>query len=494
MQRIFNRLGLWLLGAVVVPVYQYWGNYPQIRWMDTVLVVAVLSVAVLLVGRLLRLLVRDASIRLLLAYGFWSTFWFLRPILHALKYSSDWTLRLYDWCYDFRYGFAGTLFLLLLLLVWWVLRRRRRWIAPINAVLGISFCAVTVLLLVQTVQRMWEYRLAEGKLGALGAADGTLPNIYHILLDAHPNLEGARQLGYDLQPFYNALSDLGFITFPHSRSNYPQTHWSVSSMLTMDYLPKELIPNTPAANREHFRLAQNPPVWQTLRAHGYTLSIQVSHDMCAPFYPRALLRPNATGSFLCACIVALEMTPIDLYTWFRPLYCRAFRSKFQAMLQSLCDLHLKTPFVHYLHIVCPHPPFIFAEGARYKFPDLLANNGLPPEQLPSARANIAGIDALVLPILQQIIEKEKNPIIVLHSDHGIFQCTFPLIEKFYNIEGYYGNLLALYIPDAWKSDAKNLHFINLYRFLFNHLFDSNLPYHNENAQKITLEEYLKYGK
>ena len=242
-------------------------------------------------------------------------------------------------------------------------------------------------------------------------------------------------------------------------------------------------------NRERFRLAQNPPVLQTLRAHGYTIGIQVSHDITAPFYPRALLMPNATGGFLCACIAALQMSPIGPYEWFRPFYCRAFRGKFQAMLQSLCNPHPQSPFLHYLHIMCPHPPFVFAGGANHDSSDLFAHNGLPPEQIPAARANIAGIDAMVLPVLRQIIEKEKShpPIIILHSDHGMGRSLD-------NIESVYGNLLALYIPDPWKPHAKNLHFINLYRFILNHLFDMHLPYHKDNDQKITLEEYLKYGK
>jgi hypothetical protein len=248
-------------------------------------------------------------------------------------------------------------------------------------------------------------------------------------------------------------------------------------MLTMDYLPKELIPNTSAADRERFRLAQNPPVLHTLLAHGYTIGIQISHDIMAPFYPRALLMPNATGGFLCACIAALQMSPIGLYEWFRPFYCRASRSQFQAMLQSLCSPHPQSPSLHYLHILCPHPPFVFAGGANHDSSDLLAHNGLPPEGIPAARASIAGIDAMVLPVLRQIIEKEKShpPIIILHSDHG-------MRTNHHDLESVYGNLLALYIPDPWKPHAKNLHFINLYRFIFNHLFHSNLPYHKDNDQ------------
>ena len=39
-----------------------------------------------------------------------------------------------------------------------------------------------------------------------------------------------------------------------------------------------------------------------------------------------------------------------------------------------------------------------------------------------------------------------------------------------------GNLFAIYMPDEWKKDAKDLKFINLYRFIFNHLFGTNYEY------------------
>lgn len=48
----------------------------------------------------------------------------------------------------------------------------------------------------------------------------------------------------------------------------------------------------------------------------------------------------------------------------------------------------------------------------------------------------------------------------------------PLVTK----DSVYGNLLAIYIPDEWKKDAKKLTFINLYRFIFNHLFGDHYSY------------------
>jgi hypothetical protein len=48
----------------------------------------------------------------------------------------------------------------------------------------------------------------------------------------------------------------------------------------------------------------------------------------------------------------------------------------------------------------------------------------------------------------------------------------PLVDA----DSIFGNLFAIYIPQEWREDAKNLQFINLYRFIFNHLFKIDYPY------------------
>ena len=76
-----------------------------------------------------------------------------------------------------------------------------------------------------------------------------------------------------------------------------------------------------------------------------------------------------------------------------------------------------------------------------------------------------------------------KPIIVLHSDHSILICAKDDLENpFVTADTVYGNLLAFYVPEEWKRDAKDLTFINLYRWIFNHLFGENYPYFKENKQ------------
>jgi hypothetical protein len=72
---------------------------------------------------------------------------------------------------------------------------------------------------------------------------------------------------------------------------------------------------------------------------------------------------------------------------------------------------------------------------------------------------------------------------VLHSDHSIlYNGRNDLSNPFITTDTVYGNLLALYVPEEWKHDAKGLTFINLYRWIFNHLFGENYPYFEENRQ------------
>jgi hypothetical protein len=134
----------------------------------------------------------------------------------------------------------------------------------------------------------------------------------------------------------------------------------------------------------------------------------------------------------------------------------------------------------YAHILCPHAPFVFSDNASATYGLMVQDQKKQTDaNVPKIRANIAGIDAMVLPILKQLTQQPNPPIIILHSDHGTGMGIYPS-----KVDDSFGNLLALYIPDTWKSDAKDLKFINLYRFILNHLFNDHRPYSEQNRQII----------
>ena len=154
-------------------------------------------------------------------------------------------------------------------------------------------------------------------------------------------------------------------------------------------------------------------------------------------------------------------------------------TSYRTCLESLLTPSDHQPMYRYAHILCPHPPFVFSDNASgtYGLTVQDRTTNADAKLISQIRANIAGIDAMVLPILKQLTQQPNPPIIILHSDHG-FKNVLD------NVDSIFGNLLALYIPDTWKSDAKDLKFINLYRFILNHLFNEHRSYIEQNRQII----------
>jgi hypothetical protein len=143
--------------------------------------------------------------------------------------------------------------------------------------------------------------------------------------------------------------------------------------------------------------------------------------------------------------------------------------------------------VFYAHFLCPHEPCVFGNykenlafsGFMTKFN---VSNFIKPEVRKAYCENTYGIDNLALKTIKRIIKQYENesvkPIIILHSDHSILYTGRGLKSPFITTDTVYGNLLALYVTDEWKKDAENLKFINLYRWVFNHLFGDNFHYLN----------------
>ena len=169
----------------------------------------------------------------------------------------------------------------------------------------------------------------------------------------------------------------------------------------------------------------------------------------------------------------------DLFLRFKGNYRTTHRTCLEWLLSPIDH----QPMYRYAHILCPHAPFVFSDNASATYGLMVQDHttNTDAKLIPQLRANIAGIDAMVLPILKQLTQQPNPPIIILHSDHGL-----RLDEQ---TERLFGNLLALYIPDTWKSDAKDLKFINLYRFILNHLFNDHRPYSEQNRQIIRGKDF-----
>ena len=61
-------------------------------------------------------------------------------------------------------------------------------------------------------------------------------NVYHILVDSYPSLEGLKRFGGNNEGFYQKLESKGFRAYRHAFSNYSNTHETLISMWEMRHL------------------------------------------------------------------------------------------------------------------------------------------------------------------------------------------------------------------------------------------------------------------
>ncbi|MCQ2955868.1 MAG: hypothetical protein MJ218_01590, partial [Opitutales bacterium] len=208
-----ESLGVGILAACLVPLDFYQKNYPQIPGQDTAIIIGIFALIHALVWLILRLIFRNSDRACLAAYTLWGAFWFSRPVLSFIRHSCTWTQALYDLIHDYRYTVVLGVFIPVVIFGYLWLRKHPTVLKTTVKILNIFMGVQLIILFGQITHKVHEYaQLERHQQEHPVQPDGDYPNIYHILLDAHPNLEGARLLGYDLQPFYDELNKLGFIT------------------------------------------------------------------------------------------------------------------------------------------------------------------------------------------------------------------------------------------------------------------------------------------
>ena len=159
-------------------------------------------------------------------------------------------------------------------------------IERLSKILGVFVWILVGLLMVNGCQKIFSAskginRTIQNKNSEKGKQ---YPNVYHILLDAHPNQAAMETIGGDLKPFYKGLESLGFVTFPDSRSNYPATRWSVASMLSMDYLEEGWVRKSLPWCGNFIR--NNNKVFERFQKFGYGILLAYDNVITRTLYSR----------------------------------------------------------------------------------------------------------------------------------------------------------------------------------------------------------------
>ena len=453
-----------------------------------------------------------ASLTMLMAL-LYRHFWVAFSNLTQISINEDYSLLI--WCY---------LWLTLAVIIW---KKRTRCARASQFANVFSIVLVAPALLSLTVgwARSDHRGLRFGESSRVAAIDETViedfrswkraeeqpPDIYYIILDGYGRHDRLQEIyNYDNQPFLEELRQRGFFVAQRSTSNYPKTAISLTSSLNMDY------PHQPLGGPAPLTI-QNNRVTALLRAYAYQFVVLPSG------YPPTDLSEHADVTIDVEGSLRTELESL-LYEW-SIAHALASRSIAQRSVEGTRDLRPNAfpgigigrdlagtrawarhvtdslaatgklaaapgPKFVFAHVICPHPPYVFRrdgslnqESSMGDLSDLDAHgrwvNSKNIWKSPQMVDQIIHLNKLVLEMVDHLLQNSSiPPVIIVHADHGTFALGQPLEAAPTDrlIQERMAILFACYAPQRTLASLyHHISPVNLYRILFNTLFDAEYP-------------------
>lgn len=263
---------------------------------------------------------------------------------------------------------------------------------------------------------------------------GALPDIYYIILDSYGRadvLETA--FGYDNSAFIEGLEEMGFYVASCSQSNYTRTELSLGSSLNMEYLqnldPEHFVPEN-LDRTPLWELLQHGSVRRIVESAGYrTVAFATGFpwsewtDADEFWEPSPLSNQLTEFEALWARTTGAEaLDSIGLIDLEEASAAR-FRERTLFVLSHFDDLaRLEGPKFVLIHLIAPHPPFVFGPGGQAIDPGQFLTERDTYTAASYAEGYLGELTFINREIqraaAQLIQESTSPPVIVIQADHG----------------------------------------------------------------------------
>ncbi len=302
------------------------------------------------------------------------------------------------------------------------------------------------------------------------------PDVYLFLLDSYGRADLLRQAyGFDNSPFLDGLRERGFYVAECSQSNYVRTELSLGSSLNMQYLQKLSDKFSPESSKRSL-------LWDALKHNavrynfenlGYeTVTVETGFEWLNIEDSDHFLSPPPISSGMTEFEGLFLRTTLARYAddwgWVDPDYLLGVtaRDRFNTVFNQIGDIaRMPQPTFAYLHLISPHPPFVFdADGNPTHPPDFWNEQRLYPARL-YQRGYVDQAKFLNKKMLQAIdtilAESEVPPIIIIQGDHGPW--LQPNDKRMWI-------LAALYLPGHIDELYPTITPVNFFRLVFDNYF------------------------
>ncbi len=298
------------------------------------------------------------------------------------------------------------------------------------------------------------------------------PDIYYIIFDEFASIESMQNLfHYDASKLSEKLQMEGFYFASQSRGLYAFTQFSLASSLNMQRVPKGSDP---------YQMVRESRVVHFLKRNGYRI-IDLSSDSNLRF-----AEADERYSYSLAHIsIFFDKYYYSLFEWSILCYFSEEWAKKRSELskyfydETLYFLHtlqavvkLNSPKFVFVHLVCPHEPFVFDRYGHMQDLNHLYDHSNRKYYL----EQYIFMSEQMLKVSKYIIQHSSQPpIIILQADHGYrgelgrggSKIPPSEILKIFNM---------LYLPRFPVDDFDpSLSPINTFRLIFNFYFGQHLP-------------------
>lgn len=317
---------------------------------------------------------------------------------------------------------------------------------------------------------------------ALNPPEGqALPDVYYFILDSYTRADLLQSaFDYDNSAFLKGLEERGFYVAECSQANYTRTELSLGSSLNMLYLQdldSKFTPESEARGRlwdslKHSAVRYNFESlgYQTV---GYATGFAWNELRDADhFYSPPPLSSGLSefeGLFLRTTLAryAEDLGWVDDDA----IMAQEYRDRFNTVFDSLDGLSRNpAPTFAYIHLISPHPPFVFGPDGQPTDPSKFWNEKrLYPSDLyrQGYTDQMTFLNGKMLDAIDTILKNSDTPpIIILQGDHGPW--LQPKLQHMFILNAYY-------LPGRNDELYPSISPVNTFRLIFDDYFGGDYP-------------------
>lgn len=345
--------------------------------------------------------------------------------------------------------------------------------------------------------------------------DQKRPDIYYIILDGHGRQDVLNDYyQYDNSTFIEYLKNKGFYVAGESTSNYRKTLLSLTSSLNMNYV-QDLLPDLDPKSKDYTRimeLLRHSAVRKSLAENGYRF-VTVSNGIKTTIEDAEVMVSPDAASLSERVDLAGQGSSIDLNS-FEGLFVETSLARLwvdwqvkQGKSNVLNIVSVEAPYNRhrnyilfdinsivttadlegdnfvFIHVVAPHPPFVFgADGEQIKHDRLFTiadgpySQGSDEDYVRLYADQARFIDKQVMAAIDDLLARsDPKPIIIIQGDHGPKGFSDE-DEAMGDFTENFAILNAYYFPDQdYTGIYPSISPVNSFRVVLNKFFGTDFP-------------------